>query len=47
MKGRLLKNTDLKSDDVLMPVDIKDTDLLQTMNTLLHFETSEEEKPLE
>ena len=44
MKRRLLKKTDLKSDDVLMPVEIKDTDLLFTVNTLQSDETGEEEK---
>ena len=44
VKRRLLKKTDLKSDDVLMPVEIKDTDLLFTVNTLQSDETGEEEK---
>ena len=34
MKRRLLKKANLKSDDVLMPVESKDTDLLHTVNTL-------------
>ena len=42
---RLLKKTHLQSRDVLMAVEIKDTDLLHTTNTLLNDETSEEEKP--
>ena len=41
---KLIK-TGLESDDVLMPVEIKDTDLLHTVNTLLHDETDEEDKP--
>ena len=45
VKRRLLKKTDLKSDDNLMPVEIKDKDLLHTVNTLLNDETGEEEKP--
>ena len=45
VKRRLLKKTDLKSDDVLMSVKNKDTDLLHTVNTLLKDETGEEEKP--
>ena len=44
VKRRLLKKTDLKSDDVLMPVEIRDTDLLYTVNTLLDDETDEEQK---
>ena len=45
VKRRLLKKTDLKSDDVLMPVEIEDTDVLHTVNTLLNDETGEEAKP--
>ena len=45
VKQRLLKKTDLKSDDVLLAQEIKDTDLLHTVNTLLNDETGEEEKP--
>ena len=45
LKQRLLKKTDLKSDDVLLAQEIKDTDLLHTVNTLLNDETGEEEKP--
>ena len=44
-KQRLLKKTDLESDDVLMPVEIEDTDLLHTVNALLNDETDEEAKP--
>ena len=44
-KRRPLKKTDLKSDDVLMPVVIEDTDLLHTVNALLNDETGEEAKP--
>ena len=44
VKRRLLKKTDLQSSDVLMAVDINDTDLLHTANTLLNDETDEEEK---
>ena len=35
---RLLKKTDLLSSDVLMAVEIKDTDLLHTVSTLLNDE---------
>ena len=45
VKRKLLKKTDLKSDDVLMPVEIKDTDLLHTVNTLLNDENGEDAKP--
>ena len=44
VKRRLLKKTDLQSNDVLMEVDIKDMDLLHTVNTLLNDNTGEEEK---
>ena len=44
MKRRLLKKTDLKSDDVLVPVEIEDTDLLHTVKVLLNDETGEEAK---
>ena len=44
VKRRLLKKTDLKSDDVLVPVEIEDTDLLHTVNVLLNDETGEEAK---
>ena len=47
VKRKLLKKTDLKSDDVLMPVEIKDTDLLHTVNTLLNDENGEDAKLLE
>ena len=45
VKRRLLKKTDLQSSGVLMAVEIKDTDLLHTMDTLLNDETGEEEEP--
>ena len=45
VKRRLLKKTDQESSDVFMAVEIKDTDLLHTVNTLLNEETGEEEKP--
>ena len=45
VKRRLLKKTDLKSDDVLMPVKIEDTDLLHTVNVLLNVENGQEAKP--
>ena len=45
VKRRLLKKTDLQSSDVLMAVEINDTDLLHTVNTFLNNETGEEEKP--
>ena len=45
VKRRLLKKTDLKSDDVLMPVEIEDTDLLCTVNTLQNDENGEAEEP--
>ena len=39
---RLMKNTDTKGDDVLMPVEIADSDLLHTVNALLNDETGKE-----
>ena len=45
VKRRLLKKTDLQSSDVPMAVEIKDTNLPHTVNTLLNDETGEEEKP--
>ena len=45
VKRRLMKKIDTKSDDVLMPVEIEDSDLLNTVNTLLNDETGEEAKP--
>ena len=45
MKRRLLKKTDLQSRNVPMTVEIKDTNLPHTVNTLLNDETGEEEKP--
>ena len=39
---RLMKNTDTKGDDVLMPVEITDSDLLHTVNALLNDETGED-----
>ena len=44
VKRRLLKKTDLQSSDVLMAVEINETDLLHMVNTLLNNETDEEEK---
>ena len=44
MKRRLLKKTDLKSDDVLTPVEIEDTDLLPTVNALLNDKNAEDAK---
>ena len=44
VKRRLLKKTDLQSSDVLMVVEINETDLLHMVNTLLNNETDEEEK---
>ena len=44
-KRRLTEKTDPKSDDVLMPVEIGDSDLLYTVNTLFNDETGEEAKP--
>ena len=38
VKRRLLKKTNLLSSDVLMAVEIKDTDLLHTVSTLLNDE---------
>ena len=45
VKRRPLKKTDPKSDDVLMRVEIEDSDLLNTVNTLLNDETGEEAMP--
>ena len=45
LQRRLLKKTSLRSDDALMPVEIEDTDLLHTVNTLQNDETGEEEEP--
>ena len=45
VKRRLLKKTDLESSDARMAVEINDTDLLHTVNTLLNDETGEEEMP--
>ena len=45
VKRRLLKKIDLKSDDVLMPMEIEDTDLLPTVNALLNNENGEEAEP--
>ena len=45
VRRRLLKKTDLQSSDVLMAVEINNTDLLHKVNTLLIDETGEEEKP--
>ena len=45
VKRRRLKKTDLENYGVLMPVEIKDTDLLHTVNTLLNDENGEEAKP--
>ena len=39
VKRRLLKKTDMQTSDVLMAVEINDTDLLHTVNTLLNDET--------
>ena len=39
------KKTDTKSDDVLMPLEIEDSDLLNTLNTLLNDETGEDARP--
>ena len=44
-KRRLTEKSDPKSDDVLMPVEIEDSDLLYTVNTLFNDETGEETKP--
>ena len=38
VKRRLLKKTDLQSSNVLMAVEIKDTDLLHTVHTLVNDE---------
>ena len=45
VKRRRLKTTDLQSSDVLMAVEINDTDVLHTVNTIPNDETGEEEKP--
>ena len=44
VKRRLLKKTDLQSDDVLMLVETEDTDLLHTVYALHDDETGEEAK---
>ena len=44
VKRRLLKKKDLKSDDVLTPVEIEDTDLLPTVNALLNDKNAEDAK---
>ena len=45
VKRRLTGKTDTKSDDVLMPLGTEDSDLLNTVNTLLNDETGEEKNP--
>ena len=45
VKRRLMKKTDTKGDDVLMPVEIEASDLLHTVNALLNDETGQEAKP--
>ena len=45
VKRRLLKKTDLWSSGAPKAEEIKDTDLLHTVNPLLNDETGEEEKP--
>ena len=45
VKRRLTGKTDTKSDDFILPVEIEDSDLLNTVNTLLNDETGEEAKP--
>ena len=47
VKRRLTEKTDPKSDDELIPVEIEDSDLMNTVNTLFNDETGEETKPLE
>ena len=42
VKRRLLKKTDMKSDDVLMSVEIEDTDPVHTVNALVNDETGKE-----
>ena len=44
VKRRLTEKTDTKSEDVLMPVKIEESDLLNTVTTLLNDETGEEAK---
>ena len=44
VKRRLMKKTDAKSNDVLMPKEIEDWDLLNIVNTFLNDETGEEAK---
>ena len=46
-KRRLLRKTDTKNDDVLMPMEIGDSDLLHTVNTLLNDETGGRSEALE
>ena len=45
VKRRLTGKPETKSDDVLVPVEVQDSGLLHTVNTLLHDETGEEAKP--
>ena len=42
---RRTEKTDTKSDDVVIPVETEDSDLLYTVNTLFNDETGEEAKP--
>ena len=44
VKRRLMKKTDAKSNDVLVPMEIEDWDLVNTVNTFLNDETGEEAK---
>ena len=45
VKQRLMKKTETKVVDVLMPVEIADSDLVHKVNALLNDETGEEAKP--
>ena len=44
VKRRLTEKTDTKSEDVLMPVKMEESDLLNTVTTVLNDETGEEAK---
>ena len=45
VKRRLTRKTDTKNDDVVMPMEIEDSCLLNTVNTLLGDETGVETNP--
>ena len=47
VKRRQTEKTDTKGDDVPIPEEVEDSDLLNTVNTLLNDETGEESVSLE